>query len=889
MPATQRVQRDRSSRPKALFALEAQQLLARGEARQAVELCKRGLAYYPTNPTGYVVLAQSYIQLDEKERALNVLQDGYRRTGSDRLNELALELAGERDPAPQGEPGGERAMIAEPEILTEPVPSAEEIEAGEIPIEEYPAAENDILLPAVAEEAEPLPADSAGPAPAPLEVPEPEEAIFPVEQEISLQHALLQPEEPLAASGNQEPESVEEEVIAMEIEIAEIGPEEEIAEATVTPAAEHPPTEILPLPAGPIAPESTVPAADSQPAEPVPAITPVPAAGVSPAEEAPLPEALPATEREDAISPEPEPLPATEHKVISPEPETIAGEEPGIIEPEPVAVPSAEETAPPAEAPPVERAPADAEPSIQEVPGMPPAAEAPELPLPAAPQDDHAEETAMAEKGPEEQEPALALRKPLEPAEPLAAEPPPLVELEEQQDTAVTLPAAEPAAEPAPETVPAEPAPAEPIARPDVTEPPMPEPAAAAAELETTAPLPAAPEPVVQGLHAAPGPELPEQPAEQKHALEMRAGEPPAPPETPAMPPIPEESPLSIRLRPSGGEERATAGRRENIVQLGSQQQPPLHTTEVHLPPLRTLEGKSGMETEAHRTGGAALQGTIQERPRSLALHMGKNISRLRSSNLRLIPGLEFAPLRHEDQTRKQSIAPLISEPMPMPVADPSFRTQRPLEEKEIQLPPLPPLVDAEPAPELLRIGEREPEPPAAPVQAPEPERREERIVEEPVAEELELPGWQEILEELESPATPEPAYQPEEAEGESDPFAGNIFQMVQAVQKSAELTPLEELARRLENARIPVVEEVTEHRPVFTTSIVSETLANILVSQGAFAEALKAFQTLARTKPERFDYFQERIWEMKWRMSNPDLSWPPEQEESPESADPAS
>ena len=64
-------------------------------------------------------------------------------------------------------------------------------------------------------------------------------------------------------------------------------------------------------------------------------------------------------------------------------------------------------------------------------------------------------------------------------------------------------------------------------------------------------------------------------------------------------------------------------------------------------------------------------------------------------------------------------------------------------------------------------------------------------------------------------------------------------------------LTPLEELARRLEKARIPVIEEA-EPRHAFEPSIVSDTFASILVAQGAYAEALKAYQTLARTKPER-------------------------------------
>ena len=93
-------------------------------------------------------------------------------------------------------------------------------------------------------------------------------------------------------------------------------------------------------------------------------------------------------------------------------------------------------------------------------------------------------------------------------------------------------------------------------------------------------------------------------------------------------------------------------------------------------------------------------------------------------------------------------------------------------------------------------------------------------------------------------------------------------------------LTPLEELARRLEHARIPVVEE-DEPQATYEPSIVSETLANILVAQRKYVEALKAFQTLARIKPERYEYFQQRITEMKWRLQNPGESSPPEVDES--------
>jgi hypothetical protein len=247
------------------------------------------------------------------------------------------------------------------------------------------------------------------------------------------------------------------------------------------------------------------------------------------------------------------------------------------------------------------------------------------------------------------------------------------------------------------------------------------------------------------------------------------------------------------------------------------------------------------------------------ERPRTLSLHTGKNISRLRSSNLRLIPGLEFAPLRQEDYLRRQSIAPLINEPMPQP--EPPRHAQQLDEDvptaSKHSLPPLPSLEESDPAGARLAL--------------PGMDRG---VHEEPV-DEAALPVAEE------PPATSHPEAVGDEVEdtGEMEmprrhaPLLSG-FAATQ-VEPEAKLTPLEELARRLENARIPVVEEY-EPRPVFEPSIVSDTLANILVMQGAYAEAIKAFQTLARTKPERFEYYQQKIHEMKWRIQHPDLPWSP-------------
>jgi hypothetical protein len=201
----------------------------------------------------------------------------------------------------------------------------------------------------------------------------------------------------------------------------------------------------------------------------------------------------------------------------------------------------------------------------------------------------------------------------------------------------------------------------------------------------------------------------------------------------------------------------------------------------------------------------------------SLAIHSRMNVTRLRSSNLRLIPGLEFAPLRHEDQQRRQSIAPLIDETVP-----------------ELDLPD-----------RLSRTGDA----PPLPTFGPYPPMLSVASGDDTDLLENDLPATGTFSIEAIPPLPRSFHNRPEPHEGET-------------------LTPLEELARRLEKARIPVVEEA-EPRHAFEPSIVSDTFASILVAQGAYAEALKAYQTLARTKPERYDHYQQLIRDMQERILN--------------------
>lgn len=90
----------------------------------------------------------------------------------------------------------------------------------------------------------------------------------------------------------------------------------------------------------------------------------------------------------------------------------------------------------------------------------------------------------------------------------------------------------------------------------------------------------------------------------------------------------------------------------------------------------------------------------------------------------------------------------------------------------------------------------------------------------------------------------------------------------LQPEENKGPLTPLEELARRLEAARIPRVEEEelpappspSEHRP----AMVSETIAKIYEMQGATNEAIKAYEALARQKPEQAEAYLKKARELK-------------------------
>lgn len=101
---------------------------------------------------------------------------------------------------------------------------------------------------------------------------------------------------------------------------------------------------------------------------------------------------------------------------------------------------------------------------------------------------------------------------------------------------------------------------------------------------------------------------------------------------------------------------------------------------------------------------------------------------------------------------------------------------------------------------------------------------------------------------------------------------SGNLIQRraQEAGYVAQNLTPLEELATRLEKARIPVVkEDIDPQSGAFTRepSVVTDTMAKIYEMQGAFTEALKAYQVLARLKPERLEFYEGKIQEIQKRL----------------------
>lgn len=97
-----------------------------------------------------------------------------------------------------------------------------------------------------------------------------------------------------------------------------------------------------------------------------------------------------------------------------------------------------------------------------------------------------------------------------------------------------------------------------------------------------------------------------------------------------------------------------------------------------------------------------------------------------------------------------------------------------------------------------------------------------------------------------------------------------NILPEPEPEPESKSQTPLEELAMRLERARIPIArEDIGRNEHIAVPKFVTDTMAAIYEKQGAFGQALKAYQILARNKPENLAIYQAKINEITFRMNN--------------------
>lgn len=94
--------------------------------------------------------------------------------------------------------------------------------------------------------------------------------------------------------------------------------------------------------------------------------------------------------------------------------------------------------------------------------------------------------------------------------------------------------------------------------------------------------------------------------------------------------------------------------------------------------------------------------------------------------------------------------------------------------------------------------------------------------------------------------------------------------------------TSLEELAQRLEKARMPRPDEVKPLSPGLPLSsppdvepesrpkaLVTETIARIYAQQGSFDKAIEAYTVLMQAKPERANVFQAAIDDIRRKMSS--------------------
>lgn len=208
----------------------------------------------------------------------------------------------------------------------------------------------------------------------------------------------------------------------------------------------------------------------------------------------------------------------------------------------------------------------------------------------------------------------------------------------------------------------------------------------------------------------------------------------------------------------------------------------------------------------------------------------------LRSSNMRLIPGLEYTPLRIES-SRKPKTHVLRSLPEPPPF--PAIRGSRLLQPKMV--------------PFVSQLPEHNEVPRSNTVSKPYfAESNFSQYQAGHVGNSQQRKTTKEILAESKLAESTTHAQQNTNS---------NEYK---------KLSPLEELAARLERARIPAVAEEQEKSispSLQEPMMISETMAMIYERQGAYDQAIKAYQQLARVKPERLEFYEIKLAELRRKV----------------------
>lgn len=95
-------------------------------------------------------------------------------------------------------------------------------------------------------------------------------------------------------------------------------------------------------------------------------------------------------------------------------------------------------------------------------------------------------------------------------------------------------------------------------------------------------------------------------------------------------------------------------------------------------------------------------------------------------------------------------------------------------------------------------------------------------------------------------------------------PDEGNVIELVEAKKKTEVKDEVEELAKNLDGAKILPSEDSFPKPEIVEEEIITPTIAEILVEQGAYNEAIDAFKSLKKLHPEKEKEFKKRIKEIK-------------------------